>query len=40
MSVNDMQQYALTHPLSRASGEVQPFRTLTLPWSIVLTVNK
>lgn len=34
------QQFALDHPLARASGDVQPFRVVSVPWSIILTVNK
>jgi hypothetical protein len=35
-----MQIYALTHPLARATGDPQVFRELTIPWSLILTVNK
>jgi hypothetical protein len=38
--MTQMQRFALTHPLSRASGDAQPFRLLTPPWSIIVTVNK
>lgn len=39
-AMTNLQAFALSHPLARASGEVQPFRLLDLPWSIILTVNK
>jgi hypothetical protein len=35
-----MQAYAIAHPLARASGDPDPFRTFDPPWSIILTVNK
>ncbi len=35
-----MQQYALAHPAARANIDASPFRRLTLPWSLILTVNK
>ena len=35
-----LQQSALSFPLAKASGDVQPFRLINLPWSIILTVNK
>lgn len=34
------QQYALDNPLARASGDVQMFRIVTPPWSLILSVNK
>lgn len=38
--MTETQRFALMHPLSRASGSVQPFRKLDMPWSIIVTVNK
>lgn len=34
------QKTALAHPLARAIGDVQRFRQVSMPWSIILTVNK
>ncbi len=34
------QQVALRNPLARANVDMQPFRIISLPWSIILTVNK
>jgi hypothetical protein len=39
--MTEFQQYALTHPLARASGGgQQDFRQISMPWSVILTVNK
>jgi hypothetical protein len=39
--MTDFQQYALAHPLARAAGAgSQTFRRITVPWSVILTVNK
>lgn len=39
--MRSMQQfYALTHPLARATGSAQEYRRISMPWSIILTVNK
>lgn len=35
-----IQKHALANPLSRANVSMEPFRLLTLPWSLILTVNK
>ncbi len=39
--MTNFQQYALSHPLSRAAGGHQEdFWRMVVPWSIILTVNK
>ena len=39
--MTDMQKYALSNPLARASLDpAQPYGRLDPPWSIILTVNK
>lgn len=38
--MNTMQQYAIANPLARASGSAEAYRSLDLPWSLILTVNK
>lgn len=38
--MNKFQQTALTHPLARANVDIQRFRQVSMPWSIILTVNK
>jgi hypothetical protein len=38
--MNNFQQYALAHPLARATGNSEKYWRLTMPWSIILTVNK
>lgn len=38
--MTDFQHYALSHPLARARGDADDFRSIVLPWSIILTVNK
>lgn len=38
--MTQMQKFALLHPLARAYGDVQSFRRLDYPWSLIMTVNK
>ena len=38
--MTNAQRVAIMNPLARANGDVQPYRILSLPWSIILTVNK
>jgi len=39
--MTNFQRFALAHPLARAKGsDSQTFRHITMPWSIILTVNK
>jgi hypothetical protein len=38
--MTDRQQYALAHPLARAAGNSEKYWRLSMPWSIILTVNK
>jgi hypothetical protein len=35
-----MQEYAISHPKARASGDAAPFARDDPPWRLILTVNK
>jgi len=38
--MTEFQAFAICHPKARAEGDIIPYRRVSPPWIIILTVNK